>query len=74
MQDSFVSTASDIQPKLAERIVEARQMAVLSQAELAERLAVSPRTVQNWEAGMTPRPKHRRVLLAFLAETEERAA
>lgn len=49
-------------------------MAVLSQAELAERLAVSPRTVQNWEAGMTPRPKHRRVLLAFLAETEERAA
>ena len=34
-----------------EQIVQARSRANLTQAELARRVGVTPRTVQNWEAG-----------------------
>jgi DNA-binding transcriptional regulator YiaG len=60
---------------LAGRIRKARDAAVLTQVELAERLGVSQRTLQGWEAGMSfPQPRHRRLLLAFIAEHEEVAA
>lgn len=59
---------------LAEEIREAREEAHLSQVELARQLGVSPRTVQNWEAGKTPQPKHRRAVEAFLGERAEAAA
>jgi DNA-binding transcriptional regulator YiaG len=52
----------------------ARDAAQLSQVEFAHMLGVSPRTVQYWEAGKLPRPKHRRALAAFLDVLEEEAA
>lgn len=51
-----------------------RVAANLSQAELAERLGVSARAVQTWEAGRFPWPKHRRALDAFFKEHGEVAA
>lgn len=52
---------------LAKRIKRAREDANLTQAEFAERLGVSVRTLQNWEAGVgVPRAKHRRVLAKAL--------
>jgi transcriptional regulator with XRE-family HTH domain len=62
------------QPALAARLRTARDAANLSQAELADLLGVSTRTVQYWEAGKVPRPKHRRLILAFLESEEEVAA
>lgn len=52
--------------ELADLLRGAREAENLSQVELAHRLGVSPRTVQNWEAGRTPQPKHRRAVLAFI--------
>jgi len=34
---------------------------------LADQLGVSARTVQYWEAGKTPFPKHRRAVKEFIA-------
>lgn len=51
-------------PLLRER----REAANLTQAELAGELKVSARSVQAWEAGAVPRPKHRRALAAFFAD------
>jgi DNA-binding transcriptional regulator YiaG len=59
---------------LAETIKVARERANLSQVEFAALLGVSPRTVQYWEAGNLPQPKHRRAIAAFLDETEAAAA
>jgi DNA-binding transcriptional regulator YiaG len=59
---------------LAKTIRRAREAANLSQVELAAALSVSPRTVQYWEAGKVPQPKHRRALGAFLNGDEEEAA
>lgn len=55
----------------AERLQEARRTLDLTQVELAARLGVSPRTVQNWETtDRMPRAKHRRLLNTFLDEVE----
>jgi len=52
---------------LAAEIRRARLRANLSQAELARRLGVAERTLQNWEAGASfPWPRHRRKLAKFL--------
>lgn len=60
---------------LGERLRLAREEANLTQAELAERLSVSTRTVQYWESGKDElRPKHRRAVAAFLDEFEAEAA
>lgn len=75
-QINCVSSASpDTTLDLPRRIREARAGEVLSQRELAERLGVSERTLQGWELGTAfPQPRHRRVLLRFLAFAEEKAA
>lgn len=59
---------------LSQRIRDARDAVALSQAELAQRLGVSARTVQYWESGKVPHPKNRRELLEFLDFVEGRAA
>jgi DNA-binding transcriptional regulator YiaG len=60
----------DLTDDLGKRIKEHRMRLDLSQREAAERLGISERTLQNWEAGTTfPWPKHRRVLKRFLAES-----
>jgi len=47
----------------------------ITQKELAQQFGVSLRTLQNWEAGMEPRPRHRRAIRAFIEEqTKESAA
>lgn len=51
---------------LAYRIREAREEANLSQRELAELLGVSQRTLQGWEYGTKPQPRHRRRLAEFM--------
>lgn len=48
-----------------------RAAAILSQAEFAAELGVSERTVQGWEAGTKPQPRHQRRLLSFAAQLEE---
>jgi transcriptional regulator with XRE-family HTH domain len=62
----MVSTA-EIGDELGKRIRTQRIRLNLSQAEAAEHLEISVRTLQNWEAGTTfPWPKHRRALARFL--------
>jgi transcriptional regulator with XRE-family HTH domain len=62
-------------PSFGEQLREAREAANLSQKELSDRLGVSPRTVQYWEAGKIPQPKHRRAIAAFIdGDDEEQAA
>lgn len=46
---------------------------MLSQVELARELGVSARSVQNWEAGREPQPRHKRAIQAFIDETLEPA-
>jgi DNA-binding transcriptional regulator YiaG len=53
---------------LADELKEARDRVALSQVELALKLGVSARTIQGWEAGRIPQPKHRRAVLEFLKE------
>ena len=53
---------------LATALRVARDRVPLSQVELAQKLGVSPRTVQGWEAGVIPQPKHRRAVLEFIKE------
>lgn len=70
-----VSTAyPDIGLELARKIRVARDAASLSQVELARHLGVAVRTLQAWEAGTMPQPRHRRLVLAFIAEQEKAAA
>lgn len=59
---------STLTEQFVEKIRAARSDANLSQRELADRLGVSVRTVQAWEAGTVPQPRHRRALdeLIFL--------
>lgn len=59
---------------LAAKLKQARGDASLSQVELAERLGVSERTLQGWEAGTIPQPRHRRKVLAFIETTDKAAA
>jgi transcriptional regulator with XRE-family HTH domain len=62
-------------PSLGEQLREAREAANLSQKELSDRLGVSSRTIQYWEAGKVPQPKHRRAIVAFIdGDDEEQAA
>lgn len=58
----------------ASRLRDAREAVHLSQVELARELGVAPRTVQNWEAGRTPQPRHRRAIIAFLERSKVQAA
>jgi DNA-binding transcriptional regulator YiaG len=58
----------------ADQLKAAREEANLTQAELATRLGVSTRSVQHWEAGKVPQPKHRRAIASFLDEVEAAAA
>lgn len=51
---------------LSNRIREARQRANLSQREMAALLGVSERTLQGWEYGVIPQPRHRRRLAEFM--------
>jgi DNA-binding transcriptional regulator YiaG len=64
----------ELRVNLGQELREAREEANLSQAELANRFGVATRTVQYWEAGKVPRPKHRRLIVAFITEVEEPAA
>lgn len=58
----------------ASRLRRARDRASLSQAELADKLGVSTRTIQGWEGNTAfPQPKQRRVAVAFIAEMEAAA-
>jgi transcriptional regulator with XRE-family HTH domain len=53
--------------QLPDKLRERRDELHLSQREAADRVGVSLRTWQNWEAGESfPWPKHRRALDAFL--------
>lgn len=52
-----------------------RHDANLDQQELADKIGVSRRAIQSWEAGVrTPRPQHRRTLEDFFASVSEAAA
>lgn len=58
----------------ASRLRRARDLASLTQAELADRLGVSTRTIQGWEGDTSfPQPKQRRIAVAFIAEQEAAA-
>ena len=57
------------------RLVRARFAASLTQAELAREFGVSERTMGAWESGrVIPRPRHRRLIMAFVERHEEEAA
>lgn len=64
----------DLRENLPTRLRDAREAANLTQSELAERLGVSMRSVQGWESGVRPQPRHRRLIAAFLVEVEGAAA
>ena len=61
---------NSVSETFAKRLRDARDAVSLSQAELADRFGVSPRTVQYWEAGNVPRPKKRREVLEFIEFVE----
>ena len=52
--------------ELGAQLRDAREAADLSQSDLAAQLGVSARTIQYWEAGKTPYPKHRRAIREFI--------
>jgi transcriptional regulator with XRE-family HTH domain len=57
----------DITDDLGKRVKAHRIRLHLSQREAADKLGISERTLQNWEAGTTfPWPRHRRALERFL--------
>lgn len=59
----------------AERLRQARDLAHLTQVEMARRLRLSPRSIQGYEAGTTtPSPRVRRRLVAFMERVEAKAA
>ncbi len=60
----------DLRINIAAQLRETRERRNLSQVALAALLGVSPRTVQNWEAGMEPQMRHRQMLADFLADTQ----
>lgn len=63
--------ATGVEQALGERIRQARDRAVLTQPELAEKLGISWRSLQDYELGnATPRAKRRRAILAWLEEQE----
>lgn len=64
----------DLNVNFADDILDARLRLHLTQIDLAARLGVSPRTVQNWEAGMEPQIRHRRLIAEFLEQTKEASA
>ena len=52
---------------LAARIFQGRERKTLTQAELAQKLGVAPRTVERWEAGeVIPRARHIDALAVYL--------
>jgi transcriptional regulator with XRE-family HTH domain len=55
------------------RLVELREERGLTQTQLADVLRVSRRSVQAWEAGHVPQPRHRWALHRFF-KVEEAAA
>lgn len=59
---------------LAVRLREAREAADMSQKDVADFFAVSTRTVQYWEAGQVPTPKHRRRVRFFIERHLDEAA
>lgn len=62
-----MSSLPTISDDLAAAIREKRAVLMLSQREASERIGVSERTLQTWEAGRAfPQPKHRRAIAAFL--------
>jgi ribosome-binding protein aMBF1 (putative translation factor) len=64
-----MSSPDQLMLDLAARIRQAREASNLSQVELARKLRVSERTLQNWEAGTTfPQPSQRRKLARFLEQ------
>lgn len=66
---------NDLAKDLGDRLRAGRTRANLSQAELAEQLGCSVRSIQDYEAGLSfPRPWMRRRILAFLREVEEAVA
>ena len=70
-----MSTAFDIQDDLGRRLRDYRERHVLTQAELAAKLKIPPRSLQDYESGLSlPRQARRRKILAFLAREMERAA
>lgn len=61
----MTNASGTISPDFAKIVAGTRATRHLSQSEAAESLGVSTRTVQNWEAGAYPWPRHRRAILAW---------
>jgi transcriptional regulator with XRE-family HTH domain len=57
--------------EIGARIQKARKQRGLTQPDLAELCDVTPRTVQNWEAGTHPPYKHLRTISRLLNRPEE---
>lgn len=56
---------------MGERLRAARYVAEMSIRELAEKLGVSPHTVQNWERGQIPRDPRMRGVLCDTLNVDE---
>jgi transcriptional regulator with XRE-family HTH domain len=65
-----VSSPVDIFAEIPRRVRARRESLHLTQAEAAEQLGVSERTLQAWEAGTVPQPRHRRALAVWLTADE----
>lgn len=61
-----MASLSSYPQEFAREMKEARVRAHLTQAALAERLGVTTRSVQAWEAGVFPRASHRRLIVEFI--------
>lgn len=69
------SAYTHIEHELGASLKAARESASLSQKELAAELQVSERALQGWEAGSAfPQPRHRRLVLEFIAKYAKAAA
>lgn len=70
-----VTSQTDKARELGSRLREAREAANLTQDELAERLGMSRRSLQDCELGLAwPRSKRRRRIIAFIEEQAAKAA